>query len=666
MFPPVLDPRRNCDDAIVSRPPLGSSTTGVTIRQRLVIVGNGMAGFKLCESLSRNGASRRYDIVVFGEEPRPAYDRVHLTDFLGGRAAEDLGLAPREWYAANRILLRTGLRVVAIDRDRRRVQTNDGESTPYDKLVLATGSGPFRPPIAGLDLPGVFVYRTVEDLHAIRDRARNSSSAAVIGGGLLGLEAARALHVLGVQCHVLEHAPHVLVAQLDEAAGRIAQTGIEGMGIRVRTDARVRSVEADGGKLVVRIGEDCLSVNMVVVAAGVRPRIELGKAADLDTAEVGGIIVNDRLETSDPDIYAVGECVSHRGVTYGLVAPCYRMAEVLAANLMGQASTFEGADVSTRLKVLGLDVAVIGDYKQPGRVVTWSANGHYRRLVLDRDRLMGASALGGWPEAGRIQDAVARRRRIWPWQLARFRHEGFVWKAAPTSVQSWSDARTVCNCMKVSCGTLRRAVAAGSDTVENLARTTGASTLCGSCRPLLQELTGAPATVTWGAVRGLAGASAGALLLIAAAFVAGPVSYPDTVRVPIPFDTLWRDPLWKQASGFGLLGLGVAGLAMSVRKRWARFRWGGYPSWQTVHAIAGVVGLLVLAAHTGFRFGSNLNFVLMTSFVGANLAGALTGALRGSAIGVSRLGHALTWAHILFVWPLPVLVGFHVIAAYFF
>jgi nitrite reductase (NADH) large subunit len=635
-----------------------------------------MAGFKLCESLVRARGTERYEITVFGEEPRPAYDRVHLTDFLGGRAPGELALASREWYADHGIGLHTGRRVVAIDRNRREIHTGDGGSAPYDKLVLATGSHPFRPPVDGLDLPNVFVYRTVEDLNAIRRRAGESGSAAVIGGGLLGLEAARALDSLGVECHVIEYAPHVMVTQLDDTSGRLAASRIEEMGIRVRTDARLTSVDSDGARLVLNFAGsddragDALAVDLVVVAAGVRPRIELGKAAELGTAEVGGIIVNDRLETSDPNIYAVGECVSHRGVTYGLVAPCYRMAEVLAGNLTGGSMAFEGADVSTRLKVLGLDVAVIGDYKQPGRIVTWSADGQYRRLVLDGDRLIGASAFGEWPEVRRMQDAVGRHRRLWGWQVARFRREGRIWKTGASPVSAWPDAATVCNCMNLSAGTLRQALASGCRTVKALAATTGASTICGSCRPLLAELAGETGSVRLERSIGLVASGALVLTIVAAVALAGPMPYSDSVQVAIPYDAIWRDGVWRQATGFTLLGLAVAGLTMSIWKRWSRFRWGSYPFWRTMHAVMGVAGLAMLAAHTGMRPGGNLNLVLMTSFVGANVAGAFAGGLVGGALGhgrtSARVGQTLVWIHVLFVWPLPVLVGFHVLSAYFF
>ena len=654
-----------------STAPAGAAREDHPTRLQLVVVGNGMVGHRFCEALVQRGADRMYDIVVFGEEPRVAYDRVHLTDCLTGRSPDELSLAGRDWYREHGIELHTNHRVTAIDREGREVVTDGGIRWRYDKLVLATGSLPFVPPVEGTALPGVFVYRTIDDLVAIRRHSAVARSAAVIGGGLLGLEAARALDQLGVDCQVIEYAPHVLVAQLDEAAGRLAGDQIEQLGIRVHSNLRLHRIRDAASTLVLEFGDDRdpITVDMVVVAAGIRPRIDLAEEAELDTGEIGGIVVNDHLETSDPDIHAIGECAAHRGRTYGLVAPGYRMAEALARSLTGRPTRFEGADMSTRLKVLGLDVAVIGDFKQPGRILTWSGDGQHRRLVLRGDRLIGASALGDWPEVRRMQDAVRVLRYIWPWQVQRFLRHGRLWRESKATVVSWSDTATVCNCMNVSCGTLKQAIAGGCSTPDELAVRTGASTLCGSCRPLLATLTGSVTTPVGVPGSGiLAGTAVFVLIAMLGAVFLGPIPYLDSVQTSIGYDVLWRDGVWRQVSGFTLLGVSLLGLTMSIRKRWRRLRLGDFGIWRAAHAVIGVLGLGVLAVHTGLRVGDNLNFALMTAFVGTNLAGALAGFVTGSAAGATRAGlrRWLTWAHIVFVWPLPVLVAFHILTAYLF
>jgi nitrite reductase (NADH) large subunit len=643
-------------------------------RGRLVIVGNGMASYKLCERLVSLHGTALYEIFVFGEEPRPAYDRVHLTDFLDGRSADALCLGTREWYSGHGITLRTSTRIASVDREARVVFTGAGESIAYDKLVLATGSRAFVPLMQGSGLSNVFVYRTVEDLLAIRESARAAREAAVIGGGLLGLEAARALQRLGLECHVVEYAPQLLCAQLDPRAGELARSRIENLGIRVQVSARVDRIESGGSRRILHFVDPRqapLSVDLVVIAAGVRPHHELAEASGLRIAVPGGILVNDRMETSDSRVYAIGECASHRGIIYGLVAPAYRMAEVLAENLMGGSRSFPGADHSTRLKVLGLDVAVLGEYNHGGAVHSWESNGSYRRIVLREGRLVGASAFGEWPQAGQMQDAIFSRRRVWAWQIRRFRKRGMLWPPRKRNVTEWPAASIVCNCMNISCGTLRQARDRGCVTIPSLAEATGASTLCGSCAPLLAELVGAAADTTRPAGRKGLGIAAFAGLLMAVFLIAAPAApYADSVQ-SFPYDALWRSGVWKQTTGFTLLSFSLLGLLMSARKRIRHFNRGDFGLWRTFHALMGAATLGILVAHTGMRFGSHLNFALMTFFVLTNLAGAIAGGIlscdRWSAGPWGAVVRRVTtWGHLALTWPLPVLIGFHILAAYYF
>jgi nitrite reductase (NADH) large subunit len=634
-----------------------------------VIIGNGMASYKLCERLTASGGYARYRIIVFGDEPSPAYDRVHLTDFLGGRSSEELTLASREWYAENEIELHTGERVVSVDRDKRTIETDAGKVVMYDKLVFATGSQPYVPPIEGSILSNVFVYRTVGDLAAIRRQARPSQSAAVIGGGLLGLEAARALQTLGMECHVIEYAPQLLPLQLDPRGGKLARQRIEDLGIRIRVNARAVCITSNGGRRVLHFAgqsEPPLEVDLIVIAAGVKPRDELARACGLEIGGRGGVAVNSLLQTSDPNIFAIGECASYKDATYGLVAPAYRMAEVLADRLSGCAREFSGADLSTRLKVFGVEVAVLGDYNQPACSVSWQSDSVYRRIVIKGGRLIGASALGEWPEIQQMQDAVLKNRRLWPWQVKRFQRQGRIWRHRTQSVKNWPAEAIVCNCMNVSCGALKQACDVGAVTVEALARATGASTLCGSCKPLLGDLLTATERRSprpQKAARSLVAAAFAALLLTILFFVAPPIPYSGTVQSAVPYDLIWRNGVWKEATGFTLLTFSLAGLVMSLRKRWMRFRFGAFEVWRLLHALMGVGALIVLVAHTGLRFGTNLNFALMSIFVGANLLGAFAGVAGGLDLRWRRFA---TWMHIVMIWPLPVLVGFHILMAYYF
>jgi nitrite reductase (NADH) large subunit len=483
-------------------------------RQTLVIIGNGMVSHALCRRLAALGNPRaELRVVVFGEEPRPAYDRVHLTDLLAGKPESELTLAPASWYAEQGIELHLGDPVVAIDRDECAVRSAGGRQVFFDRLVLATGSRAFVPPLPGADLPGVFVYRTVADLEAILAHARGAARAAVVGGGLLGLEAARAVQALGLDVNVIEASPRLLPRQLDEAGAALLQARIEALGVRVRTGARTARIEeaglaagdrpprieeagrAAGDRPLRRLGFAAgppVEAELIILAAGIRPRAELAAACGLALAPTGGVLVDDRLTTSDPRIFAVGECATHAGVTYGLAPPGYRMVDVLVHNLGGGDALFTGQSLSARLKLLGVEVASLGrphEKDTPGATAhTYLAGGVYRKLVLASGRIVGAIAVGPWEDLARIEDALAEPRRFSFWDLRRFRGTGSLFlRSESPPVHEWPAEALVCGCLGVRRGALGEAERAGCITVEALSARTGAGTMCGSCKPLLAD-----------------------------------------------------------------------------------------------------------------------------------------------------------------------------------
>lgn len=635
-----------------------------------------MAGYKLCEQLVARGATGKFRVTVFGEEPRPAYDRVHLTHFLAGKSPEQLSLAPAGWYAANRLELCTGDPVVTVDRQRKTVRSARGREVAYDRLVFATGSRAFVPPLEGRDLPGVMVYRTLDDLERIRAAAGTARRAAVLGGGLLGLEAAKAIRDLGPETWIVERGSGLLARQLDPEGSRLLQAHVEKLGLHVCTGRETGRIEALGADrlLTFNTGE-ALRVQLVILAVGIRPRDELAAACGLRLGPRGGIEVDDFLQTSDQDIFAIGECAAHRGTIYGLAGPGFLMAETLVATLAGRRRRFTGADSSTWLKLAGISVATLGDYQAgEGEVLVARPGKDYRRLIVEAGRLVGAVAIGDWPEQARIHGAIQSRRRLWRWERRRFLNHGRLWSdRAPKPVNEWPETALVCNCLGVRRGTLSAACARGCATVEQLAQATGASTVCGSCKPLLAQLAGVP--VVAGPLPGVKWllAGAGLALVIVAGIVLLPrVELADTVQGGWRLDSLWRDSFSRKVTGFTLLGLAVVSLLLSARKRLPRFSWGEVGVWRAVHAALGTLSLLALVTHTGFRLGQNLNFVLMLNFLALALLGALAG-------GVTALEHRLaggpaarriralwTGAHVALAWPLPVLVGFHVLSAYYF
>lgn len=472
--------------------------------QTLIIIGNGMMSFRLCQKLVECGAEKLLEIVVFGEEPRPAYDRVHLTDLLSGKTADDLTLAPASWYADHGIALYLGDPVVEINTDDCLVRSASGLVVPYDRLVFATGSRPFVPSIPGVDLPGVFVYRTVEHLHAIMDHGYGVERAAVIGGGLLGLEAAKAIYDLGLEVHVVESGAGLMHRQLDAAGSGLLKSKIEELGVRVHLgkqtvrieDARTLDPDADEGELRVRFGDGgSLSVNMVVISAGIRPRGELAGATGLVLDKNGGIVVDDHLTTSDPRIFAVGECAVHRGMTYGLAFPGYKMVDNLVDNLIGGTATFEGADLSAKLKLMGITVASLGEHDErevPNTTVnSFLAHGTYRKVVMRDGRIVGAITVGDWDNLDRVREAIEQPRVVSFWDMRRFRSTGNLWlKSESPPIAEWPADALVCGCLRINRGTLSLAQMDGCATVDELCARTGAGTMCGSCKPLLAELLG--------------------------------------------------------------------------------------------------------------------------------------------------------------------------------
>jgi nitrite reductase (NADH) large subunit len=464
-------------------------------RQTVVVIGNGMVGQRFCEKLIEFDEEREFRVVTFCEEPRAAYDRVGLTSFFAHRDAEALMLARQEWYAENDVELHIGDRANAIDRRCQIVRSDQGVSIEYDWVVLATGSYPFVPPVPGIQLPGVFVYRTIEDLERIIAYAAQAKRCAVIGGGLLGLEAAKAAYDLGLETHVVEFAPRLMPRQVDDAGSRTLVKKIESLGVRVHLGKSTKAIHGHQGVERIEFADgSAIDVDMIIVSAGIRPRDDLAKESGIALGERGGIIVNDRLETSDRSIFAIGECVVHRGMVYGLVAPGYEMAEVVAANLTGGDRRFAGTDLSTKLKLMGVDVASFGTYEAPADQATPLVfedpfAGVYKKLLFTPDgtRLVGGILVGDAAEYGKLL-MLSKSEGALPCRPQELFISAGQAGGAAIGIDAMSDAAQVCSCNNVSKGALCAAVGEGADTLEALKRCTKAGTGCGGCVPLVTDL----------------------------------------------------------------------------------------------------------------------------------------------------------------------------------
>ena len=466
----------------------------VGVRKTAVVIGNGLVGHRFCEKLIEFDERREYRIVTFCEEPRPAYDRVHLTSYFAHRDPGKLAVARIDWYHEHGIEIHVGDRAREIDRKRRTVVSDQGLEVPYDRVVLATGSHPFVPPIEGVDKRGVFVYRTIEDLEAIIAYAKGARSCAVIGGGLLGLEAAKAAYDLGLETHVVEFAPRLMPRQIDDAGSHLLVRQIEDLGVRVHLQKSTRKVLGNGKVAGMAFVDGAsLDVDMIIVSAGIRPRDELARSCGLDVGERGGVTVDDTLRTSDPDIYAIGEAAVHRGIVYGLIGPGWDMADVAAGRFVGRDVHFAGADLSTKLKLMGIDVASFGNYEAgPDEaaplVVEDPFAGVYKKLLFSHDgkRLLGGVLVGDASDYPTLSVLARTGEELMaePSSLAGVGGEGLADGSA-----GMADDAQVCSCNNVTKGAICAAIRDSDlDTVKAVKERTAAGTGCGGCLPLVTTL----------------------------------------------------------------------------------------------------------------------------------------------------------------------------------
>ena len=639
----------------------------------VVVVGGGPSGLRAAQELLRHGLP----VVLLNAERWRPYNRIKLTPFLAGEVQIGLVYQSNVFSDNASITQYNGHRVVRIDRAAKIVENQFGRRWHYSHLVLCLGSRAHIPPIPGRELPGVFSFRNFDDVEQLVARSVRSRCTVVIGGGLLGLEAARGMALRNIKTVVVEHENRLMARQIDSGAGEVLAEKIRAMGLEVRTGCSVKTIAGSERveSIVLSTGET-IACDTAIICTGIRSNIELARDAGIAVGH--GITVNDAMQTSDPSIYAVGECAEHDGHVYGLVSPGLEQAAVAAARIAGIAADYRGSVPTTKLKVVGTDVFSMGDIEQIEQRTdvsthVWkdAAAGAYRRLVLRRGRLVGAFGVGGWPEVSRIQQAVRDRSAIWPWQMWRFSRTGLLFGAAqPASVAAWPAAATVCNCTGVTRGRLGESIQSGATTLELLSRDTGACTVCGSCRPLLIELLGgAPKYEPVFGARTIATASLLAACIALAAVLLPAWPYSTSIVRGIGIDALWIDGTWKQVTGFTLVGLSAIVAFLSIRKHLS-WRWlGSYRGWRIVHAAIGAAVLGVLFLHTGFHLGENLNRWLMMTFIAVIAAGCITGIAtarehRVLAKGAMSWRNALTWTHILAFWPLPLLLFVHVVTVY--
>ncbi|MGY0581719.1 MAG: nitrite reductase large subunit NirB [Paraglaciecola chathamensis] len=466
----------------------------------IVVVGNGMVGHHFVEQITnhdKTDSSVNYKVTVLSAEPRLAYDRVHLSEYFSGKTADDLALTTPEQYQALGVDFHLDAAVVDIDKQAKVVKTQSGQSFTYDKLIMATGSYPFVPPIEGNDQPHCLVYRTIEDLEDISASAKVSKTGVVVGGGLLGLEAANALREAGLETHVVEFAPQLMAVQVDTGGGRLLKDKIESLGVQVHTQKATQRIEAGQTsryRMCFADGE-FLETDMILFSAGIRPQDTLARQYELNIGERGGIVVDNHCVTSDPDIYAIGECALWNNFIFGLVAPGYTMARAAASHITGGDVEFLGADMSTKLKLMGVEVGSIGDAhaRIPGAqtyIYENQPDGVYKKIVVNREQsvLLGAVLVGDTSDYDTLLQYALNgidlpenpESLILP-----------VTGDAPSGglgADALPDTATICSCHNVSKGDIIAAFDGGACDLSGVKSCTKASTGCGGCSALLKTV----------------------------------------------------------------------------------------------------------------------------------------------------------------------------------
>ncbi len=464
---------------------------------KLVVIGNGPVGHNFLEYLVESGKADDYQVTVFGEEPLPAYDRVHLTAWFKTQSVDDINMVHDNFYPKNNFTLHIGNKATQIDRENKIVHSESGLEVSYDKIILATGSFPFVPPVPGHQRDNIFVYRTIADLEKITAAAKTAKIGTVIGGGLLGLEAAKALMDLELQTHVVEFAPRLMAVQIDDGGGAMLRKKIQDLGVSVHTQKNTQNI-GDGDKTFHKMSfadGEVLDTDIIVFSAGIRPRDELARQAKLTMGERGGVVINNNCLTSDKDIYAIGEVSLWDNKIFGLIAPGNAMAHAVVDHLTGTGtSEFAGADMSTKLKLMGVDVASIGDAHgntPNSRSYTYVNDREevYKKIVVSEDDkyLLGAVLIGDAAEYGSLLQFMLNKMEL-PAEP-----EGLILPSVDGSssgigVDALPDSAQLCSCLNVTKGDIIEAVEAGATDMAAIKSCTKAATGCGGCAALVTQV----------------------------------------------------------------------------------------------------------------------------------------------------------------------------------
>ncbi|MEM0911156.1 MAG: FAD-dependent oxidoreductase [Pseudomonadota bacterium] len=635
----------------------------------VIVIGNGPVGVHFVNQLINAGWQGQ--IKIFGEEPDAPYNRVMLSSFLGGEVSfEGIQSEFKPHYG---LIQHVNCKVTSIDTDEKVITDQFGTQHAFDSLVIATGSRPYIPKIKGVDTPGVFQFRSLKDTTRLFARQVKSRHCVVVGGGLLGLESAKAMLRHSTRVTVIQHTAHILNRQLDETGAERLQAFAESIGINFVLNRSIKSIDGDDEVEAITLdGGECISCDTVIFATGISPAIELAETADLNTRK--GILIDNLLQTSSKNIYAIGECSDHNNQIFGIVAPGLAQANVLAANLMGAKREYTGAVTSTQLKVVGCDVfsagTVTDEFKyQVGQSLIFENDTSYIRLFLRGNKLIGAVAVGPCNYVKSLQQAVEQEKYLWPWDKWKFTKTGELFDSPGDSYETMPNSTIICNCQQVTLGQIKACLNEKSNSPDALASELGVGTMCGTCKPIAQQICAAPIEKL--PVKTVLMALSIIATILAVCILALPkIPAPTSVQIPT-LSWLWTESQWRQTSGFTMLGLTALTVFLSFRKRWKKFSIGKFDMWRLIHVLVTTFALATLFAHTGISLGEGVNRWLIINFLLIALVGgasAAIAAIEGAkpTMSVKRAKRFLVNAHIVVFWPLPVLLAFHILSVYYF
>ncbi|WP_390591045.1 FAD-dependent oxidoreductase [Simiduia litorea] len=638
----------------------------------IIVIGTGPVGIRAARMLK--GQNPSHNILVFGEEATTPYNRVQLSLYLYGEVSRDALNLPTKSELEDDIRYHFGKKIVVIDKENRLIIDQHGQSYLYDKLILATGSKAVFPDLRGKTLTNTFTFRTLEDTDNLLARKKHGHGVYIIGSGPLGIEAAIGMKTRDNRVY-LQARNYLLDPSLDKKAQEILGDSLQTAGIyviegdnteNILGSEHVIGVELSSGRII-----EC---DTVIFCTGVTANKALAESAGLATNR--GILVNDVMQTSDPHIYAVGECSEHGGKTYGLVTPGFEQVTAMSTHVAGNALPYTGSNTNIKLKFGSQSSALIGNVIDANCETVVYANrlkGIYRKLFLINQALVGYIYIGNWAELSQLQQAHVSATRIKAKNLEQFEQTGFLWDdPKPTHIKDQPEEYIVCLCENVTRGTLTKAMESGNRTIDSLCSATNAGVTCGSCKPLLAEMLDAPTqNLVMRHYKSIYWYSILAIALMVTTVMLNPIGIGESSQVNWQLEKLWFDNFWKQVSGYSLLLLSLLAAGISIRKRWKKLNVGHLDDWRYVHSIIGVIALVMLMIHTGMRLGHNMNFVLMVVFLAATLTGSLVGVFMARNHHWTDLKlreHRAWWSrvHYTLLWMLPALLSYHILAVYYF